>query len=269
MFREYWELGFSVLPVIGKRTFITNWSRWCIERQPVELVDGWDKQCKLPYFGIAICAGPASNVDALDIDSDSEDILSLCPGSPLCRVGSRGRMPIFKHNPQLIKRERDRNNNLPGKRTEGVQVLSTGNYFVIPPSIHPDTEKPYRWIGFYTPETFPVMDLRMLKQELVDDIMVYISRFPLTNKDGSISMGGVGGRNDKLTVVCYAKIKQDPFKADEDIAEDLWVFDQIHHATPYFSDPQEMYYRRADSPYGRAVLFVRGSRKRMIQKGDL
>ena len=265
MFRQYWELGYSVLPVIGKRTFINDWSRWCVERQPVELVDKWDLEYQLPKFGIAICAGPASNVDALDIDSNSEDILTLCPGSPLCRIGSKGRMPLFRHNPNLVKRKRDRNNLLPGKPTEGVQLLSTGNYFVIPPSIHPETLMPYRWIGSYTPEDFPASDLRQIPQDLLDSIVVYISRFPLSGRDGSI-MGGIGGRNDKLTVVCYAKIKDTPWLSDEELAVELLTFDENHHSSPYFHDPGEMYYRKSATAYGRALLFVQGSRKRIERK---
>ncbi len=268
MFRKYWEMGFSVLPVIGKQTFISDWSRWCVERQPVDLIDKWEKRCPLPKFGIAICAGPVSNVDALDIDSNSEDILTLCPDSPLCRVGSKGRMPLFRHNPKIVKRKRDRNNKLPGKPTEGVQLLSTGNYFVIPPSIHPETLMPYRWTGIYTPEDFPAVELRQLKQELFDEIIVYISRFPLDSKSGG-SMGGVGGRNDKLTVVCYAKIKDAPWLSDEALAVELLAFDENHHGSPYFHDPREMYYRKAATPFGRALLFVQGSRKRIERKEGL
>ena len=269
MFRKYWELGFSVLPVVGKRTFIEGWSRWCVERQPAALVDGWERQYQFPAFGVAICAGPQSGVDGLDIDSDSEDILTLCPGSPLSLVGARGRKPLFRHNPRLIKRKQDRDNKLPGKPTEGVQLLSTGNYFVVPPSIHPDTGLRYRWSGAYTPENFPARELRELSQDLLDDIVVYISRFPLSTRGGGQSIDGVGGRNNKLTIVCYAKIKDAPWASDAEIAESLLTFDENHHVSPYFHDSGEMYYRKSATPYGRALLFVESSRRRLIKKGDL
>jgi hypothetical protein len=267
---RYWEMGISVIPVIGKRSVVEGWSRWCAEPQPKELLEDWENRFPLGKFGIAVCAGPASNIDALDIDSNSKDILDLCPRSPVTRVGYRGGMPLFRHNSNLTKVKRDRDNleKDPLRPREGIQLLTTGNYFVIPPSIHPDSGVPYRWIGEYNLENFTVLDLEQLSQSELDFVYVYIARFPLTNADGS-AMGDAAGRNDKLTVMCYAKIKNDLCKSDEEIAEELISYDNEKHFPPYFSDPREMYFRKASSPFGRALIFVKGSRERMIKKGHI
>lgn len=232
------------------------------------LVDEWARRFPFPAFGVAICAGPASNIDALDIDSESEDILSRCPRSPLDRRGRRGRMPIFQHNPKLKKREKERNNLVnDGKAREGIQLLSSGNYFVIPPSIHPDTLRPYEWLGDYNISNYSILDLEMLSQDELDDNVVYISRFPLTTK--SNPMGESSGRNNKLTAMCYAKLKDCPWKNPHEVAEELVSYDREAHSPPYFYDPKEMYFHKAETPYERALLFVLGSIDRMHKKGDL
>lgn len=271
MLRKFWELGLSVIPVLGKKSVVDNWSRWCVEPQPSELISAWENRFPMGRFGIAVCAGPASNIDALDIDSNSHDIIELCPRSPITRFGYRGGMPLFRHNPKLTKINANRDNfeKDPLRPREGVQLLTTGNYFVIPPSIHPDTGKPYSWVGPYNLENLTVLDLDQLSQDVLDFIYVYISRFPLTNADGSAAMRGIAGRNDKLTIICYAKIKNDLWKSDEEIADELLSYDYEKHSPPYFSDEREMYFRKSNSPFGRALVFVRGSRERMKKKGHI
>lgn len=267
---HYHDMGLPVIPVIGKRTFVTNWSRFCHELPTRQQAETWAKWCPYPRYGVALCAGPASGVDALDIDSDSNDILNICPRSPLERRGARGSIRIFQHNSKIIKRERDRDNLIPGgKRTEGVQLLSAGNYFVLPPSIHPDTNNPYVWVGEYCLENFSILDLPSVSQKELDEVCVYISRFPLTGAGGNPILSASNGRNNKLTAVCYAIIKSHSYKTDVEIAEELLAFDQTRHNPPYFSDPKEMYYRRGASPFLRALAFVTGTRGRLRRKGDL
>ena len=168
-----------------------------------------------------------------------------------------------------INSNRDNMESDPLRPREGVQLLTTGNYFVVPPSIHPDTLRPYGWVGEYSLENFTVLDLEQLSQDDIDLPAVYISRFPLTNADGSCAMGSVGGRNDKLTVMCYAKIKNDLGKSNEEIAEELVSYDYEKHSTPYFSDPRDQYFRKAQTPFGRALIFVASSRERMRKKGHI
>lgn len=271
MLLKYWNLGLSVIPVEGKSAVVSEWSKWCYELPPKTLVEYWQKRFPFPKYGIGICCGPASGIDALDIDSNSKDILEMCPRSPLNRFGARGGMPLFKHNPKIIKRNQSRDNlyKTDDKKTEGIQILSVGNYFVAPPSIHPITLQPYRWVGEYSLENFSVLDLDYISQDEIDFICVYISRFPLTRANGSISMGGVEGRNNKLTSMCYAKLITNPEKLDEEIAEELLEYDQENHSPVYFTDPRDDYFRKASSPFGRALLFVKGSRARMRKKGHI
>jgi len=268
MLQIYRDLSLSVIPVKGKQAVVPNWSRWCLELPPYELVDQWVKRFPYPEYGIALCAGPASGIDALDVDSDSIDILNLCPRSPLSRYGSRGHMTLWQHDPKVVKRKQDRDNRIENQKpTEGIQVLSTGNYLVLPPSIHPDTGKPYRWLTNYSLENFSVLDLEILDKEAVEDLVVHIRLSPLAGRIGS-AMGAAGGRNNHLAIACYAKIMECPEKTDEQLAEELLQFDEAQHTNAYFHDQGEMYYRKALTAYGRSLLFVRGSRARINKKQE-
>lgn len=270
MLLEILERGFPAIPVFGKKSCVGGWSRWCHELPPKYLVEQWAKRFPFPKFGIAICLGPASNLDALDIDSESSDILDRCPRSPVSRRGARGRMDLFLHNPKLVKIKCFRNSltiDDTGKDKEGVEVLSTGNYIVIPPSVHPDTGRRYEWIGPYSLDNFSPLDLEQLENKHLESALIHISRFQLTNASGQPMDPSIGGRNNKLAVMCYAKILTHPEKSDEIIANELLEFDNRAHSPPYFSDKNEMYFRKAKTPLARALLFVSGSRARIQKKG--
>jgi len=85
--------------------------------------------------------GPQSGLVAVDIDTDDEKIIAaimaVLPKSPWKRVGKKGMVLIYKWIDNATARIRDEN-----EKTV-VEILSRGTQIVIPPSIHPDTQKPY------------------------------------------------------------------------------------------------------------------------------
>lgn len=264
MLLRYRELGFSVVPVFGKRA-VVGWERWAHEPPPLDLVARWESCFPMPRYGVGIICGEVSGIDALDIDANSKDILELAPRSPVSRVGKKGRISVFRHNPTLKKREAWRDSLCPEFEREEIQLLSNGNYFVAPPSIHPDTGKPYRW-ELNSLENFSVLDLEQISQHELDDLAIYVSRFPRTSKDGTTgSMIGTG-RNNQLTKMCFAKLLTNPNTDDETIARELLDFDNRKHQSPYFSDPKEQYFFKGKTPLERAILFVSQSRKRIRGK---
>lgn len=266
MYRKYWEAGYSVIPVKGKRPFINDWSRFCVKAATEEEIDAWEEKYKLPEYGVGLCCGPASNIDALDWDTESPDLKMLIPISPIIRYGSKGGMSLFRHNPTMKSAKKDRNNLGPNKdkAKEGVEFLSTGRMFVLPPSIHPDTLKPYIWRTLDTLDNYASNDLPMLKQDDVDEILGYIQEFNNT----TTLRTSPGGRNNRLTQIACAIICSNSWKTNEEIAQEIYDLDQKEHARPYFSDKEEMYYQRSGGNASlAALLFVKGNRKRLIDKG--
>src|SRR5437660_1512650 len=68
--------GFSPIPVRpgSKAPLISDWSRWCRELPPPDLVQEWVR--RYPGSGIAIATGPASGLLALDLDYCTDGLLT-------------------------------------------------------------------------------------------------------------------------------------------------------------------------------------------------
>lgn len=138
----YWQAGYSVIPVNGKRAFLPNWSQFC-ERLPTqEEIENWCRH--YPNCNIAICMGSASGIIALDYDNDVEgehaEIIAQVPDSPVKKKGAKGFSAFYRYSSEKSR-------SFPVKGVTSLDVLSTGKACVIPPSVHPDTGKPYVWLG--------------------------------------------------------------------------------------------------------------------------
>jgi len=81
---------------------------------------------------------------AIDVDDDAlVDIAALILGDPVCRnQGERGATFFALAEPSV------RSTSLKDHRGVGkVDVLAAGKLTVLPPTIHPNTRRPYEWIG--------------------------------------------------------------------------------------------------------------------------
>lgn len=122
-----------------------NWTQWC-DRQitETELTGVSDKS------NIGLACGKFTT--AIDIDDEAVLRLigpQLLQYGPVSKVGQNGRTDIFRTNldaPEPSRKFRSKRN-ADGHRTMLVEILATGNQTVLPPSIHPDTGKPYEWCG--------------------------------------------------------------------------------------------------------------------------
>ena len=82
---------------------------------------------------------------ALDWDDEglSDIAMSRFP-SAVCKVGRRGHTAFFVSRNEIAPK----NYKMGGGCR--LQVLSTGQQTVLPPTVHPDTQEPYWWLGGYT-----------------------------------------------------------------------------------------------------------------------
>jgi len=92
---------------------------------------------------IGLPLGPASGLAVVDIDVDDpaliEEICACLPVSPWVRVGKKGRVIAFRHDPDISAfKLRD-----PETGAMLVEYLSSGNQVCLPGAIHPDTGLPY------------------------------------------------------------------------------------------------------------------------------
>jgi hypothetical protein len=148
LFSEYAKKGICAIPIRpgfkypGKKTASGVWTNleWkpyytaLPEEATLKEWDSWHDA------GIGIALGAVSGIVALDFDHDvdgsHEKIQALIPDSPCKKVGLKGFTAFYRWSGEVNK-----------KWHPTIEILSTGNQTVIPPSIHPEAGRSYTWIG--------------------------------------------------------------------------------------------------------------------------
>lgn len=138
---KLWAVGLPVMPLYPneKTPRINSWQQLA-ERMPTpEEQSFWLKNYATGNIGMPL--GAQSGCVALDIDTEDTEVIklieSLVPYSPWQRIGKKGKVMLFKFTGQKTFRI---------KTVEGqtiCELLSSRTQIVLPPSIHPDTGKPY------------------------------------------------------------------------------------------------------------------------------
>jgi P4 family phage/plasmid primase-like protien len=174
----YWAAGIPVMPLkrwnspgkgAGKAPILNEWTQYG-EFMPSEAIRGlW--LSTYPDSNIGLPFGDASGLCAIDIDTEDQAqidaIISALPPSPWKRVGKKGMGLIYRWQGQPNFKLRD------GDNQSIVEFLGKGNQMVLPPSIHPQTEKPYvsdtnLWEVLDKIQYLPMDIERLLRQALGD-----------------------------------------------------------------------------------------------------
>jgi hypothetical protein len=146
----YREMGLEPRPVpLGKKA--PNLKGW---QKPDALIDpdqaaSW--LTKYADFGIGLRTGSllpdGTRLGVLDIDRDDLVRVARVIMGPTCeRIGSKGTALFFQY-PGQLKRKSVRRRLAGGEEQAVADLLVDGAFCMIPPSIHPTTGGPYRWIG--------------------------------------------------------------------------------------------------------------------------
>lgn len=250
---ELWELGYSIIPIKKgtKRPFI-DYSEFRDKQCSRTLLEEWLEK----YSGenIAIITGKASGLAVIDIDIKGQDdllskALSLFPRSPLERFGSKGLGIFIKYDGQLQGRKLRHQN-------KDIGEVITNTVIVIPPSIHPDTKKPYRWTGYMSLDS-------ELKEDLLEELPyptdedISRAEFELENSGAKVDADyfkQVMGRNDKLKSICGSYINKGLLP--EKIAPLLLADDKMTNgANALFEDKTE-FKSMAENPLACSYMFV-------------
>jgi hypothetical protein len=144
---SYRDKGFAVTPLFGKRPLIDNWQETTAD-SPYEFPTYETKNGKhinLHKANIGLLCGEPSGVICIDIDTDDPNlvkmILDSLPETPVMKKGKKGVNFFYRYNGESTNNYK----NPLTKKDNLFELISTGRQTVLPPSIHPDTKKPYLW----------------------------------------------------------------------------------------------------------------------------
>lgn len=151
------------------------WQRFC-SRLPTQIeVDLWSN-----WKDAGVCVPLGLNgLVAVDIDTDDAEImaaiLGVLPVSPVGKRGAKGKTLFYRGNIQRTDPETgevtgsipSRGFNIIGDERV-LDLLAFGKQTVVPPSIHPNSGKPYVWITNETLVDVPVDQLPTLPDNIAD-----------------------------------------------------------------------------------------------------
>lgn len=197
---KYWEKGLSAIPLkVNDKVPDGLWRDYIDQDSIPENVRILWAHSKA-NGNIGLIMGQPSGICCIDVDTLDVEVQkaieNVLPRSPWVRVGKKGWMAAYKWNPKLGSHPiKDKNGGMI------VEIKSRGTQIVLPPSIHPETLKPY----YANCELYNVIDqLQELPDNLIDQIRAAIAPFvelaeKTSNKFNSLEHVPTGARDNKMT----------------------------------------------------------------------
>ena len=137
---QYWAARLPVIPLRHKDKMpdISAWNLFG-QQMPTDL-EQMHWLTSFPKGNIGLPLGPTSGICMADIDTNDEELIKaitdILPFSPWARIGKKGMALAYRWSGL-------RNFKLSSDSGMIFELLGLGNQLVLPPSIHPDTRRPY------------------------------------------------------------------------------------------------------------------------------
>lgn len=271
MYQKFYDAGLHIIPVPkeSKGTFTRDYDDWSLHGIPEGKIDEFESR---PYENFGLLFGPASGLIGIDLDIylvngkpaiTDRWLLSLyqaCPESNIEWMGQKAGTRVFRWNPEILKLfGKASNRKIFGKYVvtedlakafphlgdkigqtieQGVEIRLQRCFSVIPPSIHPVTKRPYRYlkedlleVATYHRQEIPIASLRD-----IEHLMSFKDTAPKTSER---SLSSSGGRNNKFVeMITAARAKG---KTDVEIAKEIYKYDFERNTTRLFTDPSSGY----------------------------
>jgi hypothetical protein len=156
--------GYSPLPIVlgTKRPALAGWQRLCDAPASLDQIERFAGSPTT--FGVGLALG-FNGLIAIDIDAEDAAIVAaireVLPPSVVAKRGRKGRTDFYRNHMSTIRARK-----LSGPGGMLVEILAYGNQTVIPPTRHPETGQPYRWLGERTLLNTPVAELPMISVDI-------------------------------------------------------------------------------------------------------
>lgn len=246
VYEDYLKKGLNVVPdkYAGKGYALKGLNVHADRQVSDEEAKSYSKSCEEKGSNVAVMLGATSGIVALDLDTDSPEILdvigALLPESPVEKRGSKGYTRFFRYTGQQTEMLKFNGNVI-------LEVLAGGKKTTLPPSRHPNGAD-YVWTSDKTLLDIDVSTLPALPPMLIPHLE---SKLKVTLGGESDSYGKiVNGRNDELSKK-LGTLLEEQLTVDETIKK-LVEYDREVNEQPLFTDPNE--FRHTD-PVSNALLF--------------
>lgn len=276
MFTTYYENGLGIIPVRhGKNPAFNGWQIFC-ERLPTEKeIQLWQAEYDRKIFiNIGLPCGEANNIIAVDIDDQDPEIAKLVPPSLVRKRGKKGETRFFQYHESLPAEKMHRFAAGVRHPNPSVEVLSTGNQTVMPPSIHPETGLAYYWITEDRFPEFEAKNLPIITNKDLEPVREYLTRemmgveetkkLQIVHNDDP-DRKSPHGAQDQLKIVAAALIGKSA-SLDEAVIELLKADEKYHPDGGYFSERGRTSDQRADRITNAAHFYISNLRSHNIKR---
>jgi hypothetical protein len=154
----------GIAPETGEARWflLKGWQAHCIERVTIHRARAWGRMVDSQNGGLGVACGYN---DLIGIDIDDETLIgplnAVLPSIMVAKRGRKGLTAFYRGEHPRSDIAWWQKKNYPGL----LDFLANGSQSVLPPSIHPDTDRPYEWA---TPRTLldtPVSELPAFTDE--------------------------------------------------------------------------------------------------------
>lgn len=248
----YFDKGIDVIPVKGKIPFVKDWPN----------VDFSDCITRYAASNIGLKTGKYSNIIAIDIDAiDKEIQKKICALLPPIFSGKKGNPK--KIGTYFFQYNGEKNEKIGGQ----VELLSTGNQTVLPPSKHPNFDLNFEWLGRGLLE-IDTDDLPLLPKEFLPAVRSLLGKDTQTEEiiksDGSRCNHN---SHTKLSQMLVAKIMEG--ETIDTITKELLSYDEnINPYISYFVCPSRKEWKTKDRNYN-CLNFIMQGYKSHLNKGTI
>ena len=168
---------------------LTGWNEYCDRLPTDDEVDRWNK-----WPAAGVCVALDHVIKVVDIDTDDPEmraaLAEILPDSPVKKRGQKGFSAFYRGSANIISRAFSIS--VFGKQERIVDLLAHGKQTVCPPTIHPDTDEPYQWLGDPL-EDFAPEDLPFLDDDIAEKIEQVLAPFgyiaPIEHEYTSVEAG--------------------------------------------------------------------------------
>ena len=157
--------GYSPVPIVPrtKRPALVGWQRFCDAPMARNEVKHFARS-RISY-GVGVALG--QGLVAIDIDTTDEAVVaairSVVPESPIAKHGRKGRTDFYLDKTKTVRARK-----FSSDLGMLVEILAHGNQTIVPPSLHPDTDLPYGWLGPESLESTQLNQLPVIVADVAD-----------------------------------------------------------------------------------------------------